>query len=489
MDTEILALAAAFKPAQKADWLALVEKTLKGAGVETLRGLTPDGRVVEPLYTDGASAVFRPAPRSGDRAWDIRSVIAHPEVARANAQCLENLGGGASSLLLRLDPTGQHGVAVGSSEDLERLLNGVLTDLAPVALDAGFLGPTCADWLAGAAKASPAAPLALHLDPLSAFARAGVSPGPIEAHLIAAAQVAVRLADIYPKASLFLAGGAVAHEAGGSPAWELAVAVAGALAYTQATTRAGMTRAQAFDRIVLGVSIDAEALASIVKLRAARVLWAKVTAACAVDAPARIEARSSNRMLTRADPWTNLVRLTSAGFAGAVGGADAVVLANFTDAIGLPSPLARRMARNTQLVLMEEAHVGAVVDPAAGAWAIEAQTDDLARTAWTLHRRHRGGRRHRRSPALGSSSRTRSRRPAPPFGEAIAAKSLRILGVTDFPDAKPTAPDIDLAEVSPAAAPDPRLPGPDSHCPPSVTRPLRGTRGMTTFPGFRHAGL
>jgi methylmalonyl-CoA mutase len=465
LDTEILALAAAFIPADKTDWLALVEKTLKGAGVESLRGLTADGGVVEPLYSDSRHDLFSPAPRTGDRAWDIRALVAHPNPARANEQALEALTGGASSLLLRLDPTGERGVAVGTSDDLRRVLDGVLTDLAPVALDAGFLGPTCADWLADVAKASPVAPLALHLDPLSAFARAGVSPGPIEAHLIAAAQVAARLADTHPRASLFIASGGVPHEAGGSPAWELAVVVSGALAYARAMTRAGIAQAEAFGRIVLGVRVDADALASIVKLRAARVLWDKITSACAIEAPARLEAHSSERMLTRADPWTNLVRLTSAGFAAAVGGADAIILSNFTDAIGLPSPLARRLARNTQLILMEEAHVGAVVDPAAGAWAIETQTDDLARRAWTCIAsiEAAGGIVEALRSGVVAEAIAASRAA---LAEAIATKALRILGVTDFPDTKPTPPDIERAEITPAAAPDPRRPGPDSQCPP-----------------------
>jgi methylmalonyl-CoA mutase len=464
LDSDILPLATGFKPAERSEWLALVEKTLKGAGVETLRGSTADGQVVEPLYTQSPRARFAPAARSGDRAWDIRTVLAHPSPARANEQGLESLAGGASSLLLRLDPAGARGIAVGSAEDLARVLDGVLTDLAPIALDAGFLGPVGADWLGTAAKASPAAPLALHLDPLSAFARAGASPGPVEAHVIAGAQVARRLAETYPRASLFLASGAVVHEAGGSPAWELASAITAALAYARAMTRAGMTQEDALRRIVLGLAVDADCLGSIVKLRAARVLWSKITAACSVEATARVEASSSGRMLTRADPWTNLVRLTSAGFAAAVGGADAVILANFTDAIGLPSPLARRLARNTQLILMEEAHVGTVVDPAAGSWAIESQTDDLARAAWQRISdiEKAGGIIEALRSGLISGA-TRKSRGA--LENAIAAKSLRILGVTDFPDPRPSPPEIDVAEAAPAAAPDARLPGPDSHCP------------------------
>src|SRR2546425_13281314 len=121
-------------------------------------------------------------------------------------------------MLVKIAPPGESGVAVGSADELARLLDGVMVDVAAVALDAGFFGAKAADWLHAVAKSSPAAPLALHLDPLSAFARSGASPGPIESHLIAAAGVAVRLAEPYPKASLFLASGAVVHEAGGSEA-------------------------------------------------------------------------------------------------------------------------------------------------------------------------------------------------------------------------------------------------------------------------------
>jgi methylmalonyl-CoA mutase len=464
----IIPLSTGFPAATAEDWLKLVGKTLKGAGLETLRSFTADGLSIEPLYADGPTdrvASFAPAPRSNDRPWDIRAVVDHPDPAHANAQILEHLSGGAGSVLLLIGDRGGRGLVIGSVDGLARALAGVLTDLAPVALDAGFSGPACADWLGAIAKASPAAPIELHLDPLSAFAVTGASPGPIEAHLIAAANAAGRLAEPYPKASLFLARGAVVHEAGGTPAWELAFAAAAALAYSKALVRAGLSLPAAFGGIVLGLSVDADAVGSIAKLRAARVLWSRMTTACGSSSPARIEVRSSDRMLTRADPWTNLVRLTSAGFAGAVGGADTLALANFTDALGLPSPLARRLARNTQLILMEEAHLGTVSDPAAGAWALETQTDDLARAAW----------RHFTAieAAGGLVEALRSGLIARKIGQAradlesaVRAKTIRILGVTDFPDSRPTAPEIETALASSAAGHDPRLPGPDSHCPP-----------------------
>ncbi len=375
-------LAGGFAPADRAAWIALVEKTLKGAGVETL---TYHARGVDvlPLYGGATGGLdFTPAPRGGDRPWDIRALIRNPSPSLARDALAADLAGGAASAVIRIDPSGEDGVAVGSAHSLETVLDGVLLDIAPIALDAGFHGPRAADWLGAAAKASPAAPLALHLDPLSAFARLGASPGPIESHIIAAANVAARLAPTYPRASLFLASGIAAHEAGAAPASELAFALGAALAYAKALVRAGLSMESALDGIVLGLAVDADPLISIAKLRAARRVWTRLSAACGAPTRAVIEARSSDRMLTRADPWTNLVRLTAAGFAGAVGGADALILGAFTDALGPATPFARRMARNTQLILMEEAHLGAVADPAAGAGGVEDLSDQIARAAW-----------------------------------------------------------------------------------------------------------
>ncbi|MFN3538195.1 MAG: methylmalonyl-CoA mutase family protein, partial [Brevundimonas sp.] len=127
-----------------ADWRALAEKGLKGAPFETLIGRTADGLAIEPLYAaDPERTVLRARPGlSGDRdrPWDLRTLIDHPEPARANALAHDALTNGAASLLLRLDPSGRTGVAVGSQDDLARALDGVRLDLAPVALDAGVMG-------------------------------------------------------------------------------------------------------------------------------------------------------------------------------------------------------------------------------------------------------------------------------------------------------------------------------------------------------------
>jgi methylmalonyl-CoA mutase len=458
-------LASDFSPATEADWRALVDKTLGEAPFSSLEKTTAEGLPIEPLYA--------PAPRPGaptraapaDRAWEVAALTAHPDPARANAEILADLRGGAAAAVIRIDPTGKAGVAVGSASDLARALDGVILEFAPVALDAGFLGPQAADWLGAAAKASPSALVRFNLDPLSAFAEAGESPGPVEAHLISVANVAARLAETYPQAGLFLASGRVVHEAGGGEAGEVAFAAASAIAYAKALVRAGLPMERAFARITLGLSADADYFATIAKLRAARAVWARIAQACDADPTARVEARSSRRMLTAKDAWTNMIRLTAAGFGAAVGGADSVVLGAFTDALGLPTEFARRQSRNAQLVLMEEAHVGRVADPAAGSGYVEALTDQIARTAWTQFQaiEAAGG----VIPALASGQIAAGVAAA----RAARAPDPRIIGVTAFPPAKDTPVEVEIAAARSVAAPSPRLPGPDSACPP--LKPMR----------------
>lgn len=455
--------------ATRARWMALVEKTLKGQSFDdALTVKTPDGLTIQPLYTaeDGVAVARDLRARDPERPWDLRTRAAHPDPARVAKDIMVDLEGGAASVLLRLDPAGVDGVAVGSADDLAKALSGVLLDLAPVALDAGFLGPKAADWLGALAKAAPNAPLAFHLDPLTAFAVAGVSPGPIESHVFNAATVASRLAGTYAKASLFLATGRAAHEAGGSNTEELAVMTASALAYAKALVRSGLTLEDALGRIVLGVSLDGEYFTGVAKVRAAKAMWARLTQACGVSVPPRIEARSSRRMLAKADAWTNLLRLTSAGFAGAVGGADAILLDAFTDAIGLPTAFARRQARNTQLVLMEESNLGRVADPAGGAWYLDSLTDQLARAAWEYFQAIEGAGGVIKALESGlvadAVAKTRAAQQA-----AFADKSRKILGVTVFPNADDKVPEVETPDPAAfaVAGPDVRLPGPDSHCP------------------------
>jgi methylmalonyl-CoA mutase len=450
-----------FPPATAESWRTLVAKTLGEKPFSVLEKSTAEGLPIAPLYPPGdlpGEQAFPTRPFNADSPWDLRVVTAHPDAGRANAEILGDMEGGAASAIVRIDPAGRAGVAIGSADDLARTLKGVILELAPIGLDAGFLGPRAADWLGAVAKSSPGAKLNFHMDPLSAFAEAGASPGPIDSHLISAATVGVRLAETYPHGELFLASGRVAHEAGGGEAEELAFAAAAAITYAKALVRAGLPMAEAFGRITLSLAADADYFITIAKLRAARQVWARIAVACGAGAAARIEARASLRMQSRQDAWTNMIRLTSAGFGAGVGGADAVVLGAFTDSIGLPTVFSRRQSRNTQLVLMEEAHVGRVADPAAGSGYVEAMTDQLARTAWAKLQEIEaaGG----LAAALTSGLIAR---------DVEAAKAARpepkLVGVNVFPPTADHPVEVETPAPRSVDAPPATLPGPDSACP------------------------
>jgi methylmalonyl-CoA mutase len=189
-----------------------------------------------------------------------------------------------------------------------------------------------------------------------------------------------------------------------------------------------------------------------------------------VDAPATIEARSSGRMLTGADPWTNMIRLTAAAFAAATGGADAIVLGAFTDALGPPTAFARRQSRNIQLVLAEEANVGRVVDPAGGSGYLETLADGLARAAWERFQaiERAGGAVRALEGGLVAEMVAETREE---LRARLGRKQARLLGVTDFPASEGRDAAVETARPAPVDAPDVRLPGPDSAC--SALTPIR----------------
>jgi methylmalonyl-CoA mutase len=437
-----------FPPAGEEAWRALVAKTLGDKPFESLNKTTAEGLPIAPLYAAStAPAPFPARPFDAERPWDLRVASAQADPTKVNAELLADLEGGAASVIVAGHAT---------PEALNAALAKIIVELAPVGLDAGFAGAKAADALHAVAKSSPGAKLNFNLDPLSAFAEAGASPGPVESHIVSAATVAARHAQTYPHAQLFLASGRVAHEAGGGEALEVAVAAAAAIAYAKAMVRAGMAVDEAFARITLGLAADADYFLTIAKLRAARAVFARIATASGAAAQARIEARTSRRMLTAQDPWTNMIRLTAAGFGAAVGGADAVVLGAFTDALGLPTAFGRRQSRNTQLVLMEEAAVGRIADPAAGSGYLDNLTDQIARAAWAHLQAFEA--------AGGIVAALEKGLVAREVEAAVAGRGdPKILGVTAFPPTEKSVVDVDAS--APARPPEVRLPGPDSTCP------------------------
>ncbi len=398
-----LTLAADFPPVSKEQWRDLVAGVLRKSGMAVdeaagapeslLATTTYDGIVIQPLYDGGDDvesgfpgiAPFtrgtRPQGAVAD-GWDVRQRHADPDAAAARRAVLEDLENGVTSVWLGV---GAAGVPV---DRIGEVLADVHLDLAPVTLDAGadYEAAAAALLAAYADRGLPDSAVSgnLGIDPLGLAARTGE-----RADVAAAARFAVRFAAAHPGLRLVVADGTPVHEAGGSEAQELGAAVASGVAYLRALTDAGLDLADAAARVEFRFAANADQFLTIAKLRAARAMWNRVTEVCGLPEEhrgMRQHAVTSAAMATRRDPYVNMLRTTLACFAAGVGGADAVTVRPFDSALGLPDALARRIARNTQSLLLEESHVARVIDPAGGSFYVERLTADLYERGWAYLR-------------------------------------------------------------------------------------------------------
>src|SRR5437667_178533 len=223
------------------------------------------------------------------------------------------------------------------------------------------------------------------LDPLGSCAVWGSSPYSWEEIVPAVTGAIKGLAALGFKGPLAAADGRVIHDAGGSEVQELAFVLAAGVAYLRALEGAGIALDQAQDMVYARLSADADQFLTMAKFRALRLLWARIEQSCGLaPKPLFIAADTAWRMLTQRDPYVNMLRATMAVFSAGLGGANSIAVLPHTLALGLPDAFARRVARNTQLVLLEESNLAKVSDPAAGAGGIEALTQELCESAWAL---------------------------------------------------------------------------------------------------------
>ncbi|MFD9723277.1 methylmalonyl-CoA mutase family protein [Streptomyces sp. NPDC059072] len=393
-----LSLAAEFPDATHEQWQRLVEGVLRKSGKEAsgeaaeeaLSTKLEDGLTTRPLYTAPAGAPdsaglpgFAPFVRGGRAegnaaaGWDVRQRHLGTDPARVNEAVLADLENGVTSLWLTV---GQGGVPVDS---LSRALDGVYLDLAPVSLDAGAEYADAARALLALYAERGIAPEAVHAslgaDPLGHEARTGEALG-----LADAVELAKATSADHPHVRVLTVDALPYHEAGGSAAEELGLSLATGVAYLRALTEAGLGVEAALGRIEFRYAATADQFLTICKLRAARRLWARVAEACGAPASGaqRQHVVTSPVMMTRRDPWVNMLRTTVACMAAGVGGADSVTVLPFDHELGLPDAFARRIARNTSTILLEESHLARVIDPAGGSYYVERLTDELAHAAW-----------------------------------------------------------------------------------------------------------
>ena len=386
--TDDLWLAAAFPPASREDWLKLVRSALKERPFERLTTKTYDGIAMEPLY--GRAAGARPiAARHG--AWAVQARVDHPDPAAANAEALHELANGATGLtLVFAGSIGAYSYGLpGDAASVARVLEGVHLDAIAIELQTAEPTRDAADHVAALVKARSYAPNAVNIrfghDAIGAHTLTGTLPIPYRELMPRFGEHVASLWRQGFKGRLAAADGRIIHNAGGSEAQELAYTLAVAVAYLRALEATGVALDAARGRIEFRLAADTDQFLTIAKLRALRALWGRVEQACGLEPkPAFISAETAWRMMTRRDPWVNMLRTTIAAFSAGIGGADAVSVLPFTSALGLPDRFARRVARNAQLLLLEESNVARVADPAAGSGGIEDLTEKLCRAAWAL---------------------------------------------------------------------------------------------------------
>ncbi|MGY1980551.1 methylmalonyl-CoA mutase family protein [Nocardia gipuzkoensis] len=355
---------------------------------------TYDGLTVAPLYTRRDELPEQPLPgtfpfvrgrdatRDVHRGWYVSAQVAQRDAAAANREILAGLENGISAIWLG---AGERGVPVA---DLPSALNGLLFELAPLTLDAG-------SDVAGAA-AQVFSVLDGYAAPDREVIRIALGAAPLTSRFAG-------LADIGLTEAVALAGqaarrpetvraitvdGTVFHDAGASDAQELGAAVGAGLAYLRSLTES-LDIADALGQLEFRLAATDDQFATIAKFRAARQLWARVAHVCGAPdfGGAPQHAVTSAAMMSRRDPWVNMLRTTLAAFGAGIGGADTVTVLPFDSALppgelGVSKSFADRMARNTQLLLLEESHLGHVLDPGAGSWYVEDLTAALAAKAW-----------------------------------------------------------------------------------------------------------
>ena len=386
-----LRLAADFAPASYDDWRKLVDGVLKGAPFEKLVGKTYDGLRIEPIYP-GARGAAPIAGRAPAAPWQIMQRIDHPDAAQANAQALHDLENGASGLtLVFAGANGAHGFGLEpTAEAVEKILDGIFID-AGIALELQLGTPSrmaaihVAEYVKRKGLSPSACDIRFGLDPIGACAVSGSSVYAWP-EIVAAVTGAIKgLAGMRFKGPFAAADGRVIHDAGGSEAQELAFVLAAGVAYLRALESAGIALDDAQSMVYARLSADADQFLTMAKFRALRVLWARIEQACGlVPKPLFIAADTAWRMLTQRDPYVNMLRATTATFSAGLAGANAITVLPHTLALGLPDAFARRVARNTQLVLLEESNLARVSDPAAGSGGIEKLTQQLCAAAWSL---------------------------------------------------------------------------------------------------------
>lgn len=439
----------AFAPVSKAEWLAKVEKDLKGKPIDRLRTTNAGGLVLEPLYTaedfpdpavTGEPGVYPyvrgSAPVGG---WRICQQYGDPRVQRCKSQIDEDFQKGAEALWLRAGP--RYGCRILTVDDLDEALAPVDLTATPVYLDGGSDTLAVAAGLLAVAERRGVRREVLiggfAFDPIGLLALDGRIQGGLRARLAELRDLAAWCSNHASGLRAVNVSNAAYDGGGASAEQELAYTLATGIEYLRQLTEAGLSVEAAARQIGFSYAVSGNFFVQIAKLRAARALWSRIVVASGGEPAAaamHLHVRTSPFTKTARDPWVNMLRVTAECTAAVLGGAQTIATSPFDAVLGTPEGLARRVARNTQVVLREESHLDAVADPAGGSWFVESLTDELARSAWKQMQvvEEAGG----IIAALGSGTLIDAiQEVAARRRDAVSRRKAPIVGVTEFPNA------------------------------------------------------
>lgn len=481
-----LDLAPELSAASAHDWRRAVADSLGGRRLEDLLVEVCDGVAVRPLYTadDLAAGQARAVPRAA-AGWQACQRCDHPDPAETGRWIAEAAQHGVDGAWLVFDAAARRGLDASDPGSAALAVDGVVLsaagELGPVLeaidaarveafLDGGGNGIALAAAVLASRRLQGPAPAGLSgglgWDPLGALAGDGELPYGLERSLELLAD-ATAWADRHGCSVRAASVSTLPyHMAGATPVQELAGAIGTGVEYLRRMTASGAELEAACHRLVFVVPIGRDLTVGIATLRALRVMWSRVVEASGGRPAARvatIHAVTPPRGLTRRDPWVNMLRATVGAFAAVAGGADILTVLPFDAALGHPDAFGRRIAANLHAILREESHLGRVLDPAGGSYAIERLTRDLAEAGWASFQaiERAGG---MAAALLGGGLHRELAAAARRQAEGLRTGRTPITGVSSHPDRseRPLArPTTARADVLAAAGSRPAPPAPD----------------------------
>ena len=412
-----------FKPATLADWQKSAAKSAPAGDVDALSWRTPDGITVKPLYTaDDVKDLpytntlpgFEPFIRGPQatmyavRPWTIRQYAGFSTAEESNAFYRKALAAGGQGVSVAFDlathrgydsdhprvtgDVGKAGVAIDTVEDMKILFNQIPLDKVSVSMTMnGAVLPVLAGYVVAAEEQGVAqADLSgtIQNDILKEFMVRNTYIYPPAPSIRIIGDIIEYTAKHMPKFNSISISGYHMQEAGANQALELAFTLADGKEYVKTAIGKGLDVDAFAGRLSFFWAIGMNFYLEIAKMRAARLLWCRIMKGFDAKSPKslmlRTHCQTSGWSLTEQDPYNNIVRTTIEGMAAVFGGTQSLHTNSFDEAIALPTEFSSRIARNTQLIIQEETHIGAVVDPWAGSYMMEKLTQDMADAAWKI---------------------------------------------------------------------------------------------------------